>query len=428
VEITPISTLEQTPLDKATLHGMQVDCCIVGGGPSGLMAGLLLARAGVSVVVLEKHRDFLRDFRGDTVHPSTLEVMWEIGLLGGLLKRPHQELKELTGEIFGRRVRLADFSKLKTHAPFVALMPQCDFLEFIAQEAQSLPTFRLIMGCEVTELVSEGGRVLGVKATVPGGSRQVRARVTIAADGRSSTLRELAGLRLHDYGASIDVLWFRLSRKPRDGRQALGNVGRGRVLVLLDRGEYWQCAFVIPKGTSKNYEREGIGALRAKLRDILPLPGDRLKELESWDQIKLLTVRVNRLRKWARPGLLCIGDAAHAMSPIGGIGINLAIQDAVAAARAITPALRAGHTPTLAELKRVQRRRGLATRLTIGLQLVVQNRLLGKAVHQSSDRVPALMLLLNRSARLRCLLARIIGLGLRPEHVPPLAAEVHGST
>jgi 2-polyprenyl-6-methoxyphenol hydroxylase-like FAD-dependent oxidoreductase len=422
MDAIPSPALQKLPSPEVTFHGIDVDCCIVGAGPCGMMAGLLLARAGVSVVVLEKHGDFLQDFRGDTVHPSTLEAMWEMGLLERLLERPHQRLKELTGEIFGRRVCLADFSKLESHAPFIALMPQWDFLDFLAQQARQLPNFRLFMNSEVTDLVSGDGRVMGVRAAMPGGSREVRARLTIAADGRSSTLRERAGLSLHDYDASIDVLWFRLSRKTSDAKQSLGNVGQGRVLVLLDRGRYWQCAFVIPKGTFASYEREGIGALRAKLQGILPLPTDRLNELDHWSQIELLTVRVNRLREWARPGLLCIGDAAHAMSPIGGVGINLAIQDAIAAVRLVTPALKTGRPPPLKQLKRVQQRRGLATRLTIRLQLMVQNRFLSGALHQGEDHIPFVVRLLNRSAKLRRLLARVIGLGLRPEHVPSLSA------
>jgi 2-polyprenyl-6-methoxyphenol hydroxylase-like FAD-dependent oxidoreductase len=418
----PSPALQESPAAEVTVHGIDADCCIVGGGPCGMMAGLLLARAGVSVIVLEKHGDFLQDFRGGTIHPSTLEAMWEMGLLEHLLERPHQRVKELTGEIFGRRVCLADFSKLESHAPFIALMPQWDFLDFLAQQARQLPNFKLFMNSEVTDLVFGNGGVLGVRAATPSGSREVRARLTIAADGRSSTLRVHAGLRLHDYDAPIDVLWFRLSRKTSDAKQSLGNVGQGRALIMLDRGGYWQCAFVIPKGTFASYEREGIGALRAALQGILPLPTDRLSELNHWGQIELLTVRVNRLREWARPGLLCIGDAAHAMSPIGGVGINLAIQDAIAAARLVTPALKTGRPPPLRQLKRLQQRRDLPTRLTIRLQLMVQNGFLNGALHQGGDRIPFVIRILNRSTKLRRLLAHLIGLGLRPEHVPHLSA------
>jgi len=399
-----------------TFHGLDVDCCIVGGGPSGMMTGLLLARAGVRVAVLEKQLDFFSDFRGDTVHPSTLEVLWELRLLDQFLERPHQQLKELTGEVFGQRVRLADFSAPGAHAPFIALMPQWDFLDFIVREAQKLPTFKLFMGSEVTDLVVGERRVLGVRATMPGGSREVRARVTIAADGRRSALRRRAGLQLHEYGASIDVLWFRLSRRETDGRQAMASFGRGRVLVLLDRADYWQCAFVIPKGTFASQEREGIANLRDKLRDILPLPSDRLDELADWSQVKPLTVDMNRLIHWARPGLLCIGDAAHAMSPIGGVGISLAIQDAVATARVLAPWLRSGRVPPLRQLMRVQRRRALATRLTIRLQLMVQQRFLEGALHRN-PKLPLFVRWLNHSIRLRRWLGRMIGFGLRPEHL-----------
>lgn len=412
-------------IDGATdpiFHGIIADCCIVGGGPSGLVAGLLLARAGVNVVLMEKHRDFVRDFRGDTLHPSTLEIMGELGLLERLLERPHQRLAELTGDVFGHRVRLADFSQLPTRAPFIAMLPQAEFLDFVALQAEKLPCFKLLMGCEAQALIEARGQVAGVRAAMDGTPYEVRAKVTLAADGRDSRLRDLAGLDVHDYDESIDVLWFRLSRASGDGEQPLGNVGRGRVLVLLERGDYWQCAFAIPKGTFAHHRREGLEALRVKLRDILPLPEDRLNELVGWEQIKLLTVRLNRARKWAKPGLLCIGDAAHATSPIGGVGVSLAVQDAVAAARVIVPLLREGRTPSFRQLNRVQWRRGLTTRLTLRLQRAVQDHFLNRALTSDVEKLPAAIVWLNGSSRLRCLLGRLIGLGLRPEHVPPFAA------
>ncbi|HVY25743.1 MAG TPA: FAD-dependent oxidoreductase [Polyangiaceae bacterium] len=407
---------------STVFSGLDVDCCIVGGGPCGMMAGLLLARAGVRVAVLEKHVDFLRDFRGDTVHPSTLEVMAELGMLDELLKRPHTELKELTGDFFGKRVKLADFSELGTTAPFVALMPQWDFLDFLARQAAKLPQFTLLMGSEARSLVFDQGRVVGVRAAHAQGVVEVRAKATVVADGRDSLMRKQAGLPLRSYHSAVDVLWFRLSRTPEDGDQALGHVSRGCVLVLLNRGEYWQCACVVEKGRAQYYEQEGIESLRAKLRPILPLPPERLEELDGWNRVKLLSVEVNRLRRWARPGMLCIGDAAHAMSPVGGIGINLAVQDAVAAARLLTPLLRAGRTPSLWQLKRVQRRRSFVTHLTVRLQLLIQNQFLSGRLHDTSARIPWPVALLNRSPWLRRAAARFIGLGLRREHVPASAA------
>ena len=408
---------QATTAGALPVQGLETPCCIVGGGPAGMMLGLLLARAGIEVVALEKHADFLRDFRGDTIHPSTLEVMWELGMLEGLLERPHQELRALDGSLFGRRVRLADFSHLPTHARFIALMPQWDFLDFIATQAAKLPSFRLFMESEVTDLLYEGAAVAGVVVKTKQGARQVRAGLTVAADGRGSIVRERAALSVTDYGAPIDVLWFRLSRRSADAQQPLGHVAGGRVLVLLERGDYWQCAFVIPKGSFGDWQARGIDELKAGLAEIFPLPLERLSELASWDQVKLLSVRVDRVDKWARPGLLLIGDAAHAMSPIGGVGINLAIQDAVAAARILTPALRSGRAPSLDVLDRVQRRRELPTRLTQKIQLLVQNRFIGRTIQGGVEEVPWLARLLDRSALLRRLPARFVGLGLRPEHV-----------
>jgi 2-polyprenyl-6-methoxyphenol hydroxylase-like FAD-dependent oxidoreductase len=408
--------------EPTSFHGVQTDCCVVGAGPAGIMLGLLLARAGVRVVVLEKHHDFHRDFHGDTVHASTLEVMWEMGLLERLLERPHQELKELTGEFFGERVRLADFSELPTHAQFVALMPQRDFLAFVAEQAEKLPTFQLFMGSEVTELVVGNGEVLGVRAETAQGSREIRARLTVGADGRTSSVRRLAGLRSRDYGESVDVLWFRLSKRPEDGRQPLGNVGRGRVLLLLDHGEYWQCAFVVEKDSLSLVDRGSLRGVRAELRDVSPLPVERLEELDDWSKVDLRSIQMSHLERWARPGLICIGDAAHALSPLGGVGINLAIQDAVATARVVTPLLRAERTPSLHHLRRIQRRRAAVSYLTMCLQLAVQNRFLGAALHGETAQVPHFVKWLSRSSRLQRLVGRLVGLGLRTEQVPASAA------
>ena len=391
-------------------------CCITGGGPAGMMLGLLLARAGVQALVLEKHGDFLRDFRGDTVHPSTLEVMHELGLLEDFLRRPHQRVSELGGQIFGERLRFADFSHLPTHAPFIAFMPQWEFLDFLSEHARRSENFDLRMQAEVTELIQEGGKVLGVRGTTPQGPFEVRADLTVAADGRASRLREQAGLSVQDLGAPMDVLWMRLTRRETDPAQTAGYVGAGHLLVLLDRGSYWQCAFLIPKGQFEALRLGSIETLKEQIVTIAPFLSERLSELGSWDDIKLLTVRVDRLRQWFRPGLLCIGDAAHAMSPIGGVGINLAIQDAVAAANLLAPSLRKG-TPSTLELAHVQLRRELPTRLTQSLQLRIQDRFIGPTLSGDTRDVPAVARLLDTFPVLRRIPARLIGLGVRPEHI-----------
>jgi 2-polyprenyl-6-methoxyphenol hydroxylase-like FAD-dependent oxidoreductase len=391
-------------------------CCIAGGGPAGIMAGLLLARAGIDVIVLEKHADFLRDFRGDTIHPSTLEVMGELGLLEEFLKRPHQELREIGAMILDQRVALADFSHLPGRAPFIALMPQWDFLDFLAGQAQRYPGFHLRMESEVTGLLEQGDRIVGAHVDSPGGQYEVRCDLIIGADGRGSTVREQAGLVVEDLGAPIDVLWMRLSRQPDDPSQALGYLAQGHFLVLLNRGDYWQCAFVVPKGGYDGVHRAGLEALRSQIMAVIPFLHDRVAELRSWDDIKVLEVRIDRLAAWARPGLLCVGDAAHAMSPIGGVGINLAIQDAVAAANLLAPWLRRG-APPIEVLRRVQRRRELPTRLTQRLQILIQNRLIRPTLAGRAPSIPIVARMLNRWPRLRRLPARLVGLGFLPEHV-----------
>ena len=392
-------------------------CCIAGGGPAGMMAGYLLARAGIHVVVLEKHADFLRDFRGDTVHPSTLDVMDELGLLKGLLARPHSEVRSLAAQIGDTDVQIADFSHLPTKCRFVAFMPQWDFLNFLAAEAQRYPAFRLLMRTEATGLIEEDGRVVGVSARSPDDTLRIRADLIIAADGRHSTLRTAAGLTAIESGAPMDVLWLRLPRRLDESSQALGRVGAGRILIQLNRGDSWQCAYVIAKGGYDAVRAEGLDAFRASIARLAPELSDRVHQLASWDDVKLLTVAVNRLPRWYKPGLLCIGDAAHAMSPIGGVGINLAIQDAVAAANILVPAFRDG-VPTPDHLAAVQRRRELPTRLTQRLQLFIQNRVISPVLHgTSTPRPPWVLQLLNQSALLRRLPARLVGMGFRPEHV-----------
>jgi 2-polyprenyl-6-methoxyphenol hydroxylase-like FAD-dependent oxidoreductase len=396
-----------------------LDCCIVGGGPAGLMLGLLLARAGRSVTVLEKHADFLRDFRGDTIHPSTMEVMHELGLLERFTQLPHQKIFQLYGQFGNSRIPLADFSHLPVHAPFIALMPQWDFLDFLADEARRYPGFELQMQAEATNLLEENGQVKGVTVRTPQGPRELHAALTIAADGRHSHLRGRAGLKVQDLGAPMDVLWFRLSRQPDDPAETMGRFEPGRIIVMLNRGTYWQCAFVIPKGDIEAIRAAGLSAFRTNLATLLPLPADRALDIRSWDDIKLLTVSVDRLESWCKPGLLCIGDAAHAMSPIGGVGINLAVQDAVAAANILARPLANGPVG-LEDLRRVQKRREWPTRVTQRLQLLVQNNVIAPALKARQMTQPPLFVrALARWPLLRRLPARVIGMGIRPEHVAP---------
>jgi 2-polyprenyl-6-methoxyphenol hydroxylase-like FAD-dependent oxidoreductase len=392
-------------------------CCIVGGGPAGIILGYLLARAGVETVILEKHADFLRDFRGDTVHPSTLEVMHELGLLTEFLSRPHDEARQITGYVGQESVVVADFSHLKTKCRFVAFMPQWDFLNFIAEKGQTYPAFQLRMKTEVTGLIQEGERIVGVTATTPQGPLSVLAELVIGADGRHSIVREQAGLPVKDLGSPIDVLWMRLSRHPGDPHQPLGRFDRGKVFVMLDRGDYWQCAYVIAKGGIEATRQAGLETFRANIVQIAPFLSDRVQELTDWNDVKLLTVAVDRLRKWSRPGLLCIGDSAHAMSPIGGVGINLAIQDAVAAANLLTAPLRSGRV-TSGDLTRVQRRREFPTCVTQDIQVTIQNRILNRVLASSKPlSLPWPLRLLRAFPILRRIPARLIGIGVRPEHV-----------
>jgi 2-polyprenyl-6-methoxyphenol hydroxylase-like FAD-dependent oxidoreductase len=396
---------------------IQVQCCIAGGGPAGMMLGFLLARAGVEVVVLEKHADFLRDFRGDTVHPSTLEVMHELGLLDDFLRRPHQEARLLSGYVGGEPVQVADFTHLPTRCRFIAFVPQWDFLDFLAEHGRQYPTFRVRMQAKATELIEEGEAVVGLRAETPEGPLEVRAELVVGADGRHSTVRERAGLRVQDIGAPMDVLWLRLSRRPDDPDQPAGRFDRGRILVMLNRGDYWQCGFVIPKGTIEEIRAKGLEAFRASIAELAPFVADRVGEIRTWDEIQLLTVVVDRLRRWYRPGLLCIGDAAHAMSPVGGVGINLAIQDAVAAANLLADPLRAGRV-TPQDLRRVQRRREFPTRLTQGAQVLIQNQVIRRVLGSRKQLgLPLPLRLMRWFPVLRRIPARLIGMGVRPEHV-----------
>jgi 2-polyprenyl-6-methoxyphenol hydroxylase-like FAD-dependent oxidoreductase len=392
-------------------------CCIAGGGPAGVMLGFLLARAGVSTVVLERHKDFFRDFRGDTIHPSTLQIMYELGLLDAFLKLPHQEVRSLRVLVGDTEVQLADFSHLPTVCKCIALMPQWDFLNFLAEQGRRYPGFDLRMETDATDLIVEGDRVVGLRAASPSGPLEIRADLVVGADGRHSTVRERAGLAVTSLGAPMDVLWIRMTRHPRDPEQTGGFINYGHMLVTLNRGDYWQCAFVIRKGGYDEVRSRGIEAFRADIVRLAPYLADRVQELTDWDDIKLLTVAVDRLARWWRPGLLCIGDAAHAMSPIGGVGVNLAVQDAVAAANILAAPLREGRLTT-GDLDAVQRRRTLPMKVIQAIQIGVQSRLVDPLLDSDEPMsAPWAMRLFNHFPFLRRIPARVVGIGVRPEHV-----------
>ena len=382
-----------------------------------MMLGFLVARAGIEVIVLEKHADFLRDFRGDTIHPSTLELMHELGILEEFLKRPHQEARELAGQVGGEMVTMGDFTHLPTRCKFIALMPQWDFLNFIVEQGRRYPEFQVRMQAEAIALIEDNGRIAGVRATTPDGELEVRTALTVGADGRGSIIRERAGLQVLDLGAPMDVLWMRISRRPGDPGQTLGRAEAGRMFVMIDREEYWQCGFVIPKGGADDIRRHGIDPVRESVAELAPFLRDRVDELRDWNDVSLLTVKVDRLKEWSRTGLLCIGDAAHAMSPVGGVGINLAIQDAVATANILSAKLAAG-TVSDGDLQAVQRRREFPTRATQRLQIAIQNRVIRRVLSSSQPLTLAWPLkLLQRWPVLRRIPALVIGMGFRPEHV-----------
>ena len=409
----------QPALSKtAPMECLTARCCIVGGGPAGVVLGYLLARAGVDTLILEKHADFLRDFRGDTIHPSTLEVIYELGLLDEFLRRPHQEFREAGLNFAGTFLKIGDFTHLPTHCKFIALMPQWDFLDFMTEHGRRYPHFRLRMENEVTDLLIEDGRVAGVRGTAPGGDFEVRADLTVGADGRRSAVREKAGLPVHDLGAPVDVLWMRLSRQSSDPDATLGHVRQNKMFVTINRGEYWQCARLIPKGAFDEIRRQGLPAFREQIAEVAPFLGDRVAELREWEDIKLLTVLVDRLREWFRPGLLCIGDAAHARSPVGGVGINLAIQDAVAAANFLSGALLRGPVDVHL-LRAVQRRREWPTRVTQAFQVQAHTRVLHPVLEGGVDfsKIPLPLRILGSFPPARRIPARLIGIGVRPEHV-----------
>ncbi len=405
---------------------LSTSVCIVGGGPCGMMLGVLLARAGVDAIVLEKYPDFFRDFRGDTVHPSTLELLYELGWLDEFLALPHNEFQTASANIAGETVNLADLSHLRTRCKFVALMPQWDFLNFLAQRGGRYPTFHLKMKTEGDGLIESQGRVTGVRAKSADGDIEIAAKLVVGADGRHSTIRGLAGFAVEDLGAPMDILWMRIVKRPNDPARQLGWVRTGHMVILLDRGDYWQCAYLIAKGSFAQLQAEGIGALQRGLAETVPMLSDRVGELDAWSKVAMLDVRVDRLRHWHRPGLLCIGDAAHAMSPIGGIGINLAIQDAVAAANIVCVPLRAAQSPSDADLQSVQDRRMFPTKITQAFQTFVQDRAIDPLLEGTTITKPPLAArLFDGFPLLRRLPARLIGVGVRPKHVRTPNAFAH---
>jgi 2-polyprenyl-6-methoxyphenol hydroxylase-like FAD-dependent oxidoreductase len=398
-------------------------CCIVGGGPAGMMLGYLLGRAGVETLVLEKHADFFRDFRGDTVHPSTLQVMDELGLIDGFLKLPHQQLQKMDGKFGATSIRMADLGRLKVKYPFIAFMPQWDFLDFLRENGKRFTSLKVMMNAGATDLIWSGDRVVGVQADTPEGAVEIRADLTVGCDGRHSIVRERARLEVEEIGAPMDVLWFRAGKRADESESVFARIEAGKMMVTFDRGDYWQCAYVIAKGQYDAVRARGLDALLADVVAMAPILKAGISEVRTWDDVKLLTVAINRLRRWTRPGLLCIGDAAHAMSPVGGVGVNLAVQDAVATANLLAAKLVTGCPPE-AELDAVRRRREFPVRMTQAMQVMVQNNIINVALKPGDEplKVPVFARVINALPWLQGITARFIALGVRPEHVHSLAS------
>ncbi|WP_338633371.1 FAD-dependent oxidoreductase [Afipia carboxidovorans] len=393
-----------------------VQCCVVGGGPAGMMLGYLLGRAGIKTLVLEKHADFFRDFRGDTVHPSTLEVMDELGLLDDFLKVPHDEVRQLEAQVGTTSIRMADLTRIETRCPFIAFMPQWDFLNFIDTQGRRYPALEVRKNAEATDLLFDGDRVSGVVARTPQGDLRITADLTVACDGRHSRMREQAGMTVENIGAPMDVLWFKAGKAERAGGSVFARIQAGQMMVMLDRGDYWQCAYVIAKNGYEAVKAKGLDAFRGNIVRLAPILRESVGDVRSWDDVKLLSVRIDRLTQWARNGFLCIGDAAHAMSPVGGVGVNLAVQDAVAAANLLHDKFGASG-PSLDDLNSVQARRSFPVKVTQAVQVMVQNRLIDRAISEQDFSPPLMMRIIGRSPWLQRLIARGVGIGVRPEHV-----------